>query len=141
MDRPIAAGSAATAQGEPLDSETPGAITQLTYSAGALPALVTSRSDSSTVTGFALSGSLVRGPSIGAPGRFAGSFTISTARGLLTGSFEGEARRLNGAWEVRGQVVWSGGSWNVASGTGGLSAQLDAALSFRADGVTTGQIG
>jgi hypothetical protein len=66
----------------------------------------------------------------------------------VSGSASGEAiRGGDGTWRLRGQSTFAGGSWNVASGSGGFTLDLatgdpatmaDDAISWRVDGLVAG---
>ena len=67
--------------------------------------------------------------------------------GLLSGTASGEALFSSGQWQLRGRSDFAGGSWNVASGSGGFRATIstnvaglasDDAISWQLDGLVAG---
>lgn len=136
MSGPLALGVPTSVEGAPIDSDDAGTATRVTFTTGALPQSVNSDHDESTISAVSVSAALLRGATPDAPRVFTGAFMITTRRGLLTATFDAEARRVDGVWVIRGSVAWSGGTWNVSGGSGGFVAELGAQLSFRADGVT-----
>jgi hypothetical protein len=104
----------------------------------------------SQVSSAAITVSIVRGTDSGgivAPDTFTATWSITTALGLVSGSASGEALLVGGAWQLRGQSSFAGGSWNVASGIGGFRATLttnlagvdnDDAISWQLDGLVAG---
>jgi hypothetical protein len=65
----------------------------------------------------------------------------------VTGTARGEALLVGGVWQLRGRTTFTGGTWNVASGSGGFTAALatntpgdsgDDAISWRIDGLVAG---
>ena len=70
-----------------------------------------------------------------------------TSAGTVTGTAAGEALLIGNSWQLRGHSVFTGGTWNVAVGEGGFSAQLatntagtsaDDAITWQVDGIVAG---
>lgn len=77
------------------------------------------------------------------PDTFSATFSLVMPLGTVTGTASGEAVLAAGVWKLRGEAVYVGGSWNVASGRGGFVADLtggaaglvDDSASWRVDGL------
>jgi hypothetical protein len=109
-----------------------------------------SRGVAAQVSSGALTVTIVRGTDSGgiiAPDTFTATWSITTPLGLVSGWAAGEALLAGGAWQLRGQSSFAGGSWNVVSGTGGFRATLttnlagvdsDDSISWQLDGLVAG---
>jgi putative cell wall-binding protein len=105
---------------------------------------VTVKGEVADITRLTVTVVLERGTSESAPDVVSGALTLTTDRGTLTGSFDGEGLLAGGTWQLRGSVAWSGGTWTVRSGRGGFTANIHVAdagtdggdvLSWNMDGV------
>jgi hypothetical protein len=133
------------------DDSSGGGITTQTY-VGPTPGVgAVSREQVAAVTSAAITFTLTRGTDLPAStgiDRFTASFSLTTDAGTVSGSASGEAiRGGDGTWRLRGQSTFAGGSWNVASGSGGFTLDLatgdpatmaDDAISWRVDGLVAG---
>ncbi|MBU3689397.1 MAG: hypothetical protein B7C54_03840 [Acidimicrobiales bacterium mtb01] len=123
-----------------------GGVTTWTFSSLGTEASVVSRGVSSTVSQASLTLSLSRGVNTAtqtAADTFSATFSLVTPLGTTTGTASGEAILRSGVWKFRGSTRFLGGSWNVATGAGGFSADLgvvgpgssDDSVVWRVDGL------
>lgn len=127
-------------------TEPDGTSTSLTFATGA-GGTATSRSVPAAIGSSSLAVTLQRPTGGLAPVTFTATWSVVTAAGTVTGTADGEALFVDGSWQLRGHSLFTGGTWNVASGEGGFSAQLspnvagtyvDDAVTWQVDGVVAG---
>jgi hypothetical protein len=145
----IAAASPGTGTGVASGSDTSGGgVTEWSYSTIPSGLSVVSRGQSTTITSASTVITLTRGlnnATATGPDTFTATFTLETPLGTVVGSASGEALLAGGVWRLRGVSTFSGGSWNVASGAGGFTADItvndagfvDDAITWRLDGVVS----
>jgi hypothetical protein len=145
----VTATSPASATGAASDSNTSGGgTTEWSYLTVPSTLGVVSRGQSSSITSASTVITLTRGldnATATGPDRFSASFTLETPLGTVLGTATGEAILVGGAWRLRGAATYTGGSWNVTTGTGGFTADItvngigfaDDAITWRIDGVVS----
>ena len=144
---PLSAGPPTATAGTVSDvTEADGSSTTLTFTTAA-GGSATSRGAAAAVTSTSLTVDLYRPNGGLGPVIFTATWSITTASGTVTGTADGEALFVDGRWHLRGRSLFSGGTWNVAGGMGGFSADLavntmgtsaDDALTWQVDGVLAG---
>ena len=144
---PFSAGPPTATAGTVSDvTEADGSSTSLTFTTSGSGS-ATSRGAAAAVTSTLLTIDLYRPNGGVGPVTFAAAWSITTASGTVTGTAEGEALFVDGGWHLRGRSLFSGGTWNIASGMGGFSADLavntmgtsaDDAITWQVDGVVAG---
>ncbi len=147
LDGPITGSGPQSSSGIDADIEGPqGGVTVRTYVSDDPEVQATSRTVSMPVSSAAITITLTRGPA-GGPHTFTAAWSLVTHAGTVTGTARGVAILAAGQWALRGRSSFSGGSWNVASGSGGFRATLatngpgdaaDDAISWQIDGVVAG---
>jgi putative cell wall-binding protein len=153
MAAPVADPAPTVASGIASDVDTSGAgSTVRTYitTSPTPPVGVVSRGVAAQLASAAITVTLVRGTDSGgvtAPDLFTATWSLTTPLGLLSGTASGEALFSSGQWQLRGRSDFAGGSWNVASGSGGFRATIstnvaglasDDAISWQLDGLVAG---
>lgn len=143
----ITAGSPGSATGAASDSNTSGGgITEWSYLSVPSSLGVVSKGQSSSITSASTVITLRRGvdnATATGPDTFTASFTLETSLGTVLGTAVGEAVLAGGVWRLRGLSTFTGGSWNVASGSGGFTADInvsgigftDDSIAWQIDGV------
>ena len=144
---PFSAGPPTAPAGTVSDvTEADGSSTSLTFTTSGSGS-ATSRGAAAAVTSTLLTIDLYRPNGGVGPVTFAAAWSITTASGTVTGTAEGEALFVDCGWHLRGRSLFSGGTWNIASGMGGFSADLavntmgtsaDDAITWQVDGVVAG---
>ena len=123
-----------------------GTATALTFDTGAVGS-ATSRGSSAAISSSSLTVTLQRPTGGLGPVTFTGSWAVVTSAGTVIGTAGGEALLIGNSWQLRGHSVFTGGTWNVAGGEGGFSAQLatnaagtsaDDAITWQVDGIVAG---
>jgi len=132
-----------TGSGAASESTDPAVGTTWTYTSTPLaPVQITIKAGSpANVSGAMLTLSVTRGASAGAPNTVAGTFSLSTTSGVVSGNVTGEALLSMGVWRIRGSSQFSGG----AAGSGGFTADItlgnpgtdDDTVSWRLDGTVS----
>ena len=135
-----------TGSGAASESTQPAVGTTWTYTSAPLaPVQVTIKAGSpANVSGATLTLTVTRGATATAPHTAAGTFTLSTTSGVVSGTVTGEALLSAGVWRIRGmsQFVPSGGG---PAGSGGFVADItlgnpgtdDDTVSWRFDGTVS----
>ena len=147
LGAPFAPGVPTSTSGSASDvTVADGSATALTFDTGAAGS-ATSRSSSAAISSSSLSVTLQRPTGGLGPVTFTGSWAVVTSAGTVTGTAGGEALLIGNSWQLRGHSVFTGGTWNVAGGEGGFSAQLatntagtsaDDAITWQVDGIVAG---
>lgn len=148
---PLVDSAPTTSSGEASDADpATGGVTSWTFTASGAASPVTSRAVASTVGSWEVALTLTRGVDalgVSAPDQFSASWTLTIPLGTVTGSAAGEAHLDGGVWHLRGRSTFTGGTWNVVSGSGGFSADVatnapgdatDDAVAWQVDGVVAG---
>jgi len=145
LARPLTVAGAASSSGAPGDTDSvSGGLTTWTFDAAVSGVTVTSKAQVASLNRLTVTVALERGVSQNDPDVVSGAVSVLTNLGTVSGSFAGEGRLVSGTWQLRGRVTWSGGSWNVTSGSGGFRADIstqtggtngDDVLVWDADGV------
>ncbi len=138
--------SSPTGSGAASDSTVPAVGTTWSYSGPPLaPVQVSIKVGApQAVTFSSLNVTLTRGASASAPNTVAGSFSLTTASGVITGTVNGEALLSGGVWHLRGITVLTGGA-GASAGSGGFTADItlgnpgtgDDTVSWNIDGVVS----
>jgi len=147
LGAPFAPGVPTSTSGSASDvTVADGSATALTFDTGAAGS-ATSRGSSAAISSSSLSVTLQRPTGGLGPVTFTGSWAVVTSAGTVTGTASGEALLIGNSWQLRGHGVFTGGTWNVAGGEGGFSAQLatntagtsaDDAITWQVDGIVAG---
>lgn len=148
---PLVDSAPTTSSGEASDADpATGGVTSWTFTASGAASPVTSRAVASAVESWEVALTLTRGVDalgVSAPDQFSASWSLTTLLGTVTGSAAGEAHLDGGVWHLRGRSTFTGGTWNVVSGSGGFSADVatnapgdatDDAVAWQVDGVVAG---
>ena len=144
---PFAAGPPAATSGTASDvGLADGSATSLTFDLGAAGSAM-SRGATAAIVSSSLAVTLQRLNGGSGPTSFAATWVIVTSSGTVTGTAQGEAVLIGSSWQFRGSSAFTGGTWNVAGGAGGFSADLvtnmrgtsaDDAISWQVDGIVAG---
>ncbi len=76
------------------------------------------------ISSSTLSVTVTRGAFTNAPNTVAGSFSLTTAIGVVNGTIAGEAILSAGVWHLRGQARLTSGSAGANVGTGGFTVDI-----------------
>ncbi len=138
--------SGPTGSGAESESTLPAVGTTWTFSGTPLaPVQVTIAGKTpQPITSSSLSLTLTRGSSGTIPSSVAGSFSLTTTSGVVTGSVSGEALLSGGVWHLRGMAALTGGA-GASAGSGGFTADItlgnpgtgDDTVSWNVDGVVS----
>jgi putative cell wall-binding protein len=127
-----------------------GGVTTRTFISPSQGVEATSRTATAAVSAAVITVTITRGvdsDDATAPDRFSAAWSLDTPVGTVTGTARGEALLAGVTWQLRGRTTFTGGTWNVASGSGGFTAALatnapgdsgDDAISWRIDGLVAG---
>ena len=147
LGAPFAPGLPTTTTGSASDvTVADGTATALIFDTGAAGS-ATSRGSSAAISNSSLSVTLQRPTGGLSPVTFTASWAVVTSAGTVTGTAAGEALLIGNSWQLRGHSVFTDGTWNVAGGEGGFSAQLatnaagtsaDDAITWQVDGIVAG---
>jgi hypothetical protein len=152
---PVSASNPSASSGiDSADDSSAGGSTTWTFVATPASTTATSRSIPTSLLTATTTIALTRGPntpSTTGPDTFTATFSLLTALGTVAGTASGEAIRVTVApnqyvWKLRGEAVFASGTWNVTSGQGGFSADIDVGaaglgddeVTWTLDGVVTG---
>jgi len=138
--------------GAPGASVEPGVVTRWLFEDDVVPGgpAVVSRGAGTDVGGASINLAVTRGPNadpLVPVDTFSATLELRTPIGTVVGEASGEARFVEGRWELRGRTEFSGGTWNVAAGAGGFSATVDLnvtdddgddEVTWEVDGLVTG---
>jgi ell wall binding domain 2 (CWB2) len=152
LDRPVQTLTPTSSSGTTSDLDSSGGgSTTFTFvtTAPAGPVAVVSRSAASTVSTAAVTITIARGVNTATstgPDLFTATWSLTTPLGTISGSASGEAVLSAGVWRLRGSATSMSG-WNVTSGAGGFTADLqtnsagvatDDTAAWRVDGLVAG---